>query len=139
MLPRRTRPASDSCCQWHGQATLVEVTVQADNDLALLVRDNGTGIKDTSRRSGLANLARRAEHHGGTLTVSPAQTAELNCSGGCHSALPRRDRDTDALLSPRSGGLRSPGSGRRMTISPARSSRAQDRQVNWMGIWPGCL
>jgi len=56
----------------HGQATRVEVTVQADADLALTVRDNGTGIKGTSRRSGLANLARRAEHHGGTLTVGPA-------------------------------------------------------------------
>jgi len=56
----------------HGQATRVEVTVQADADLALTVRDNGTGIKGTSRRSGLANLARRAEHHGGTLTVCPA-------------------------------------------------------------------
>jgi signal transduction histidine kinase len=56
----------------HGQATQVEVTVQADADLALTVRDDGTGITDTSRRSGLANLARRAEHHGGTLTVGPA-------------------------------------------------------------------
>ncbi|HXZ75728.1 MAG TPA: GAF domain-containing protein [Streptosporangiaceae bacterium] len=56
----------------HGQATRVEVTVQADADLALTVRDDGTGIKDTSRRSGLANLARRAEHHGGALTVGPS-------------------------------------------------------------------
>jgi len=56
----------------HGQATRVEVTVQADADLALIVRDDGTGIKGTSRRSGLANLARRAKHHGGTLTVGPA-------------------------------------------------------------------
>jgi two-component system, NarL family, sensor histidine kinase DevS len=35
----------------HGQATQVEVSVQAGSDLALLVRDNGTGIKDTSHRS----------------------------------------------------------------------------------------
>lgn len=39
------------------QATRVEVAVHAGSDLALLVRDNGTGIKDTSRHSGLANLA----------------------------------------------------------------------------------
>jgi len=56
----------------HGRATQVDVTIQAGSDLALLVRDNGTGIKDTSRRSGLANLACRAEQHGGTLTVGPA-------------------------------------------------------------------
>ena len=36
--------------------------MHARSDLALLVRGNGTGIKDTSRRSGLANLARRAGH-----------------------------------------------------------------------------
>jgi signal transduction histidine kinase len=36
------------------------------------VRDNGTGIKDNGRRSGLANLAGRDEPYGGTLTVGPA-------------------------------------------------------------------
>ena len=56
----------------HGQATGVEVSIEADRELSLLVRDNGTGITDTSRRSGLANLARRAEQHGGTLAVKPA-------------------------------------------------------------------
>jgi signal transduction histidine kinase len=59
----------------HGKATRVEVTVDAGSDLVLLVRDDGIGIKDTSHRSGLANLARRAEHHGGTLTVGPAEGA----------------------------------------------------------------
>jgi signal transduction histidine kinase len=58
----------------HGRATRVEVTVQASSDLRLIVRDNGTGIKETSRRSGLANLARRAEQHGGTLTVGPGES-----------------------------------------------------------------
>jgi two-component system, NarL family, sensor histidine kinase DevS len=55
----------------HGQASQVDVTVLADGKLSLLVRDNGTGIKDTARRSGLANLAQRAERYGGTLTVGP--------------------------------------------------------------------
>jgi signal transduction histidine kinase len=58
----------------HGRATRVEVAVEAGSDLALLVYDNGTGIKDTSRRSGLANLGRRAEQHGGTLTVGPGES-----------------------------------------------------------------
>jgi signal transduction histidine kinase len=55
----------------HGKATQVEVAVEAGSDVALLVYDNGTGIKDTSRSSGLANLAHRAGQHGGTLTVGP--------------------------------------------------------------------
>ncbi len=55
----------------HGHASHVDVTVLADGKLSLTVRDNGTGIQDTPHRSGLANLARRAELYGGTLTVSP--------------------------------------------------------------------
>ncbi len=57
----------------HGKATSVEVSIGADRELSLLVRDNGTGITNTSRRSGLANLAQRAEQHGGTLEVKPAE------------------------------------------------------------------
>jgi GAF domain-containing protein len=56
----------------HGRARHVDVTVLVDGKLSLLVRDNGTGIKDNGRRSGLANLAGRAEPYGGTLTVGPA-------------------------------------------------------------------
>jgi len=56
----------------HGRASHVEVSVLVDGKLSLLVRDNGTGIKDNGRRSGLANLAGRAEPYGGALTVGPA-------------------------------------------------------------------
>jgi signal transduction histidine kinase len=56
----------------HGKATHVDVTVLADGKLSLLVHDNGTGIKDSTRRSGLANLAQRAEPYGGTLTIGGA-------------------------------------------------------------------
>jgi signal transduction histidine kinase len=56
----------------HGKATSVEVSIGADREFSLLVRDDGTGITNTSRRSGLANLAQRAEQHGGTLAVKPA-------------------------------------------------------------------
>jgi signal transduction histidine kinase len=57
----------------HGKATGTEVNIGAGSELSLLVRDNGSGITGTSRRSGLANLAHRAEHYGGTLTVGPAE------------------------------------------------------------------
>ncbi len=54
----------------HAAATMVDVTVEAGSDLVLTVRDNGCGIKDTTRRSGLGNLAERAELLGGTLAIA---------------------------------------------------------------------
>jgi signal transduction histidine kinase len=57
----------------HGKASSAEVNIEAGSELSLLVRDNGSGMTDTSRRSGLANLAQRAEYYGGTLTVGPAE------------------------------------------------------------------
>ena len=54
----------------HAHATAVDVELTATRDRVTLgVRDNGTGIGDTTRRSGLANLRHRAELHGGDLTV----------------------------------------------------------------------
>jgi len=56
----------------HADASRVDVTVEAGADLALLVRDNGTGMERATRRSGLGNLAERASQLGGTLRTSPA-------------------------------------------------------------------
>lgn len=50
-------------------------TVEFDHSeqlLTLRVSDDGVGIVDPTRRGGLTNLRRRAEKHGGTLTVEPA-------------------------------------------------------------------
>jgi nitrate/nitrite-specific signal transduction histidine kinase len=49
-----------------------DVTVEAGQELILLVRDNGTGIKETGCRSGLANLADRAGLLGGSMCIEPA-------------------------------------------------------------------
>jgi signal transduction histidine kinase len=57
----------------HAGASSVEVTVDCGGDLALLVRDNGTGLGGSTRRSGLANLAERAHALGGELRVEPAE------------------------------------------------------------------
>jgi signal transduction histidine kinase len=57
----------------HAHATRVDVTVQANTELALRVRDNGNGMGSTTRRSGLANLAERATELGGKLEVTPAE------------------------------------------------------------------
>ena len=54
----------------HARAAQIRVYVQADGQhLALTVIDNGIGLGATTRRSGLANLSRRAERHGGHLDV----------------------------------------------------------------------
>jgi signal transduction histidine kinase len=58
----------------HAAATRVEVTVDVDADrlLTVQVTDNGTGIPAEGRRSGLRNMADRAEKLGGELRLAPA-------------------------------------------------------------------
>jgi signal transduction histidine kinase len=53
----------------HAGASRVDVSVDAGADLTLVVRDDGVGLRDITRRSGLANLGERAEQLGGTLKV----------------------------------------------------------------------
>lgn len=63
----------------HSGATRVDVLVDTDGGgmLTVIVRDNGRGIGKTSRRSGLANMADRAEKLGGELRVSSAEGGGL--------------------------------------------------------------
>lgn len=56
----------------HGKASAVDMTIELGAELCLLVRDDGVGMPETSRRSGLANLAYRAEQYNGTFTIGPA-------------------------------------------------------------------
>jgi len=58
----------------HARATEVDVTVDTDPDglLTVQVTDDGIGIPADGRRSGLRNLARRAEKLGGELRLEPA-------------------------------------------------------------------
>ena len=57
----------------HAGASRVSVAVTAGSDLTLTVRDDGSGMKGSTRRSGLGNLADRAGKLGGTLHVGPAE------------------------------------------------------------------
>jgi signal transduction histidine kinase len=61
----------------HAHATEVDVTVDTDGAgmVTILVRDNGIGIGEGTppRRSGLANMAGRADKLGGTFRISPAE------------------------------------------------------------------
>ena len=58
----------------HANASEVDVTVDVGSDgmLTVQVTDDGTGIPDGGRRSGLRNLANRAEKLGGELRLGPA-------------------------------------------------------------------
>jgi signal transduction histidine kinase len=55
----------------HARARTVEVDLAATCDeITLQVSDDGSGLGPSTRRSGLANLRRRAERYGGTLTLT---------------------------------------------------------------------
>lgn len=58
----------------HARAEHVDVSLAVDRDLVLTVSDDGAGIKDAtgSEGHGLRNMARRAEHLGGSMRVGPA-------------------------------------------------------------------
>ena len=61
----------------HAQATTValEVTASATR-MTVQVTDDGVGLGTTTRRSGLANLRRRAEKRGGSMEVGDAVPAD---------------------------------------------------------------
>jgi signal transduction histidine kinase len=62
----------------HAHATQVRIRLQADKlRLDLTVIDNGKGLGGSTRRSGLTNLSRRAEGHGGFLDVANAPEGGL--------------------------------------------------------------
>jgi signal transduction histidine kinase len=56
----------------HAEAARIDVSIEAGGDLVLVVRDDGIGMGNVTRRSGLANLGERAEELGGALKVSPS-------------------------------------------------------------------
>jgi signal transduction histidine kinase len=62
----------------HAAATRVDVTVDVgvDGVLTVQVIDNGTGIPADGRRSGLRNMASRADKLGGELRLGPADPGE---------------------------------------------------------------
>jgi len=54
----------------HAGASTVDLRVQVDRELSIEVVDDGIGLSESAeRRSGLANLAARAENHGGSFAA----------------------------------------------------------------------
>lgn len=56
----------------HARASTVSVNVTVDDNLTVVVTDDGAGFPKHVTRSGLANLAARAEECGGSLSVDSA-------------------------------------------------------------------
>jgi signal transduction histidine kinase len=56
----------------HAKATSVSVDLVVGDEVVLTVTDDGTGYVDTGRRSGLRNLADRAEALGGSFEIRQA-------------------------------------------------------------------
>ncbi|MEU7767747.1 GAF domain-containing protein [Nocardia sp. NPDC049190] len=59
----------------HASATTVSIELQIGDDITVEVTDDGIGLPDDiTRRSGLANLAKRAERAGGRFSVNNVPT-----------------------------------------------------------------
>lgn len=65
----------------HAAATTVHVAVQVDDDkVTVRIADDGRGIPEDLVRSGLDNLARRAQKRGGTLDITSGPDAGTQLS-----------------------------------------------------------
>jgi signal transduction histidine kinase len=61
----------------HASASAVDIDVDVDvTSLAVLIADDGVGIGDSERRSGLANLRVRAERYGGVLELATGTSTD---------------------------------------------------------------
>jgi signal transduction histidine kinase len=71
----------------HSGATRLTVDVTVDDMFTLDIVDNGCGVPvDNSRRSGLANMAHRAEQLGGSCEISSPPKGVPGCTGPFVSA-----------------------------------------------------
>ena len=57
----------------HAHATTLAVTVKVEDELSIEVVDNGRGMSERTKRSGLANIQYRAQQVGGTFTLDTPQ------------------------------------------------------------------
>jgi signal transduction histidine kinase len=55
----------------HAQASEVTVVIDVGDEVALRVQDDGVGMAEGGRRSGLRNMSERAESRGGSFDIGP--------------------------------------------------------------------
>ena len=83
-----TREALSNCAR-HAHASKVTVSISLVHDfLTLEITDDGQGVGTPTRSSGLSNMRRRAEHHGGTLTVTAPAGGGTRLTWAATCALP---------------------------------------------------
>ena len=80
MVPMRIHPHAEAVLREglsnalrHSQSDNISVAVSVQDDFRIEILDDGTGLPDTPRRSGLANLERRAQQCGGSCEIGPAE------------------------------------------------------------------
>jgi len=78
MVPSRIHPHAEAVLREglsnalrHSQSDNIIVAVSVQDDFRIEIVDDGKGIPDTPRRSGLNNLERRAQQCGGTFEIGP--------------------------------------------------------------------
>ena len=119
----------------HAHATSAEVTVRVDSDrLTIVVADDGRGIRQEGRRSGLRNLAERAERLGGSSASNPLPAAAPVSPGTSRCRLEGLARPSTRPVSrSRCGATTSPGVRvlhvRRGHQRPGRPTRTRRRHV----------
>ena len=59
----------------HARATAIGITIMVDDDLRITVTDDGCGIGDDIKPSGLTNLAQRAQSLGGRFSIQAGSPA----------------------------------------------------------------
>ncbi|RVW02978.1 GAF domain-containing sensor histidine kinase [Rhodococcus xishaensis] len=78
LVPARIHPHAEAVLREglsnalrHAGASTINVAIDAADQLTIRIRDDGVGVPDNPRRSGLDNLVRRAEQCGGSCSVLP--------------------------------------------------------------------
>ncbi|MFF0242829.1 GAF domain-containing protein [Rhodococcus pyridinivorans] len=79
LVPMRIHPHAEAVLREglsnalrHSQSDNISVSVSVQDDFRIEILDDGTGLPDMPRRSGLANLERRAVQCGGSCEIGPA-------------------------------------------------------------------
>ncbi|MEU5840627.1 GAF domain-containing protein [Rhodococcus sp. NPDC047139] len=80
LVPMRIHPHAEAVLREglsnalrHSRSENISVSVSVQEDFRIEIVDDGTGLPDTPRRSGLANLERRAVQCGGSCEIGPAR------------------------------------------------------------------